>query len=67
MIIEGTGLWCKAVCQKCIKPLFMEECIISPIKYIHNVSVIWKFVVTAFPLRGNWLVWKVGDVNKVRP
>lgn len=31
----------------------------------HNELVIWKDVVLAFSLIGNWSVWKVGLGNKV--
>jgi len=37
-----------------------------PSKYTHNVSTCWKFIVLVFPLVGNWMVWKVGNGERVR-
>jgi hypothetical protein len=35
-------------------------------KKILNASIIWKAIVSAFPLIGNWLVWKIGKGDKVQ-
>jgi hypothetical protein len=29
-------------------------------------SIVWKDMVEAFPLVGDWVVWKIGDKKKVR-
>jgi hypothetical protein len=52
--------------QKYIEPISVEDCIGNPSNSIHNVSIPWKTIVLAFPLIGNWLVWKVGNGEKVR-
>jgi hypothetical protein len=33
----------------------------KPMKKIENIFVIWKVAELAFPLVGNWLVWKFGN------
>jgi hypothetical protein len=66
IIIEGKGLWSRVVTHKYIESLSLDDWIISPTKSYNNSSIIWKVVVLAFPLIGNWPIWKVGVGNKVR-
>ena len=44
----------------------IEEWIQRPRKNIHNVSIMWKVVVLASPLIGNWSVWDVGNGSKIK-
>eukprot|EP01018_Ginkgo_biloba_P022058 Gb_03022 [translate_table: standard] len=60
-LLQGKGLWCKVVQQKYVSPDTVEECIRKPQINSHNVSVIWKAVVKAFPSIKFGLVWKVGN------
>jgi hypothetical protein len=55
-LIQGSGLWAQVIKEKYIAPDTMEEWVRNPVKRIQNASIIWKAIVTAFPLVGNWLV-----------
>jgi hypothetical protein len=65
-LIQGSGLWAQVIKDKYISPESIEEWVRKPIRHSHNASIIWKVVVMAFPLIGNWLVWKIGRGNKVQ-
>jgi hypothetical protein len=30
-------------------------------KKVQNGSIIWKYILNAFPLIGKWLIWKIGN------
>ena len=59
-------MWSQTILQNYIKANSLEEQIRLPSKDTHNVSICWKAIVLAFPLLGNWLVWKVGNGERVR-
>lgn len=52
--------------ERYIAPETVDGWIRYPVKSLNNVSIIWKAVILAFPLVGNWLVWCVGRGTKVQ-
>ena len=56
----------KVVHHKYIYPLTTKEWYRTLTKAIMNVSIIWKTTIMAFNVIREWLVWSVGDGNKVR-
>lgn len=54
------------VYKKHIFTLSIEEWIQSPNKLKQNISIIWKAVITSFPLIESGLAWKVGDRSHLR-
>jgi hypothetical protein len=54
------------IVQKYINPASVEEWIGNPVKKHKNGSLIWKATISAFPLIGRWLVWKVVNGHNVR-
>jgi hypothetical protein len=51
--------------SKYIPNLFVIEWFKQPIKSSKG-SIVWKDLVEAFPLVGDWVVWKIGDEKKFR-
>lgn len=47
-------------------PNSVEDWIQDHVKNFHNISVIWKVVLLAFPLVGNLLAWSVWRGTKVQ-
>jgi hypothetical protein len=60
------GLWVQVISEKYISPTTVEDWVRNPDKQLHNASIIWKVVNSAFHLVGNWLIWKVGKGEKVQ-
>lgn len=52
--------------KKCMKKYIDSDSIDDWLTNIQSVSIIWREVVLAFPLVGNWLVLKVGCGTKVK-
>jgi hypothetical protein len=46
--------------QKYTKTLYVKDYIKQRNKSFSNVSTMWKVLILAFPLIGNWLAWKMG-------
>jgi hypothetical protein len=55
-LLQKHGLWCKVVGMKYISPDKIDDWLRKPVKSLQNVSIIWKVVVLAYPLVGDWLV-----------
>lgn len=47
-------------------PDSLDDWLINPVKSMQNIYIIWKAVVVAFPLVGNWLIWRVGRGTKMK-
>eukprot|EP01018_Ginkgo_biloba_P002192 Gb_33330 [translate_table: standard] len=65
-LISSKGLWRQVLAQKYIAPDSIKDWIRSPSKKLHCVSIVWKVIVLAFPLVRKWLVWSVGNENRMR-
>jgi hypothetical protein len=59
-------VWAQVIKDKYIALDTMEEWVRNHVKRIQNASIIWKAIITTFPLVGNWLVWHVGKGDKVQ-
>jgi hypothetical protein len=64
-LIKGKGLWCQETLQKYIFLESIDDWIRRPRKSMHNVSIIWKDLILAFPLANDGLVWKVRNGTQV--
>ena len=60
-LINRLGLWCQVVVYKYIISDSLEGWIIKRYKECHNVSVMRKVDIRAFPLIGKDLAWIIGD------
>lgn len=65
-LIHGEGLWAQVIRDKYIVVDIVEEWVKNIIKILQYASIIWKTIITTFPLVGNWLVWHVGKGDKVQ-
>jgi hypothetical protein len=65
-LISDTSLWTLVIAQKYISPNSIEDWIRSPLKASTNGSIIWKVMISSFPVVGDNLAWKVGKGNQLR-
>jgi hypothetical protein len=65
-LISDTSLWTLVIAQKYISPDSIEDWIRSPLKASTNGSIIWKAMISSFPVVGDSLAWKVGKGNHLR-
>lgn len=63
-MIHNEGLWGRVMKEKYIREGSLEDWLRSVSKEtFKQASIIWKTLVTTFPLVGKWLAWKVGKNN----
>jgi hypothetical protein len=61
----GNTLWVRVMNSKYFPTFFISEWFREPLKSPKE-SIVWKALVQAFPLVGNWTVWRIGNREKVR-
>jgi hypothetical protein len=61
----GNTLWVRVLNSKYFPNLSISEWFREPMKSSKG-SIVWKALVEAFPLVGKWMVWCIGNGEKVR-
>jgi hypothetical protein len=55
-LVQGSGLLVQFIKEKYLALYSVEEWIRNPVKKLQNASIVWKAVILAFLLVGNWLM-----------
>jgi hypothetical protein len=55
-LIQGKFLWAHVLKDKYFPQENIVDWIIKPNKYNLNGSILWKEILSAFPIIGNWLI-----------
>ena len=59
-------LWGRVMSSKYCPDSSLVEWLRNPIKTHKNISIGWKALALAFPLVGNLIAWRIGNVIRVR-
>jgi len=65
-LIYNEEFWAKVMKFKYLEGSPMEEWLRLERKCVKGGSIVWKALVSAFPLLRKWIAWKVGTGKKVR-
>jgi hypothetical protein len=55
-LVQGFRLCAHVIKDKYIAPNSMEDYVRKPVKISQNASIIWKIIISTFPLIGKWMV-----------
>jgi hypothetical protein len=64
-LLVGNSLWIKVMHSKYFPNLTVIEWL-RQLNKSSKGSIVWKALVEAFPLVGEWVVWKIGDRKNIR-
>jgi hypothetical protein len=66
-LVHELGLWVQVIKPKYLVIDLVEEWVRNCVKKLQNASIIWKVVLSTFPLVRNWLVRQVqkGDIVQI--
>ena len=57
----GEGLWVNVIHPKYILPLSMDQWFRCRNKSTRNVSIIWKAMINAYDIIGDWMAWRISN------